>query len=345
MNNLFISDLKEYKNAIENILADEKIKNILYKKEYSCFMKHYISAFQKYNNGGKRVRAYLVKLGYEMSGNNYDNRIIFPSLSYEFFQTGVLIHDDIIDKSTTRRNIPTMHVEFGNNHTAMSKSICVGDLGILVSMEMLAQSDFHDSLIRKAINHQSKVFELTISGELKDIELSENDSYTYEDIIEMYKLKTSWYTIAGPLQLGAILGGASQELLNQIEEAGMAMGIAFQIKDDLLGIFGNESTIGKSNLSDMQEGKKTVLTKHFMENAKDIEKAEFSSIYGNEKSGTEELLKLQELFTSTNSYAYANNLCKQYTEEAKKIICSLNIDNHYQKILLDFLNYLENRKH
>ena len=286
-----------------------------------------------------------MKLGYEMSGNNYDERIIFPSLSYEFFQTGVLIHDDIIDKSPTRRNMPTMHVEFGNNHTAMSKSICVGDLGILVSLEMLALSDFRDDLIRKAIEHQSKVFELTISGELKDIELSENDSYSYEDIIEMYELKTSWYTIAGPLQLGAILGGANQELLNQIEDAGMAMGIAFQIKDDILGIYGNEDTIGKSNLSDMQEGKKTVLTKHFMENAKETEKKEFSSIYGNEKSGTKELLKLQELFTSTNSYSYANELCNKYTSKAKEIICSLNIDIHYQKILLDFLNYLEGRKY
>lgn len=342
MSNLFITELQAYKEIVDKTIINERNANTINGMNYA-FMEKYISSFFNYSNGGKRIRAYLVKLGYEMSNNKYDDRIILPSLSYEFFQTGVLIHDDIIDESTTRRGMPTMHIHFGNNHSAISKSICIGDIGILFSIDMIAKSNFDDNLIREAISHQNKVFELTISGELKDIELSEKKEYSLIDIIEMYKLKTSWYTIVGPLQLGAILGQANRKLLEQIKTVGLAMGIAFQIKDDILGIFGSENEIGKSNLSDMQEGKKTILTRHFLDNANEESIRRFNLIYGNNKSGIRELESIQQLFLSTDSLDYANNLCKKYTDEASFTLDLMDIDMKYKTILMDFLDYLQKR--
>lgn len=345
MTNLFIDELNSYRDIINKAIEKNNIQKNLNIKKFPSDMEPYISSFFKYCRGGKRLRAYLVKLGYEICTNEYDSRIVLPSISYELFHTGVLIHDDIIDQGQIRRNMPTMHVAFGNNHLAMSKAICVGDIGILFSIDMISQSDFSDNIIKKAINHQNKVFEVTILGELKDIELSEKSMYTFDDIIEMYKLKTSWYSIIGPMQLGAILGDATQEILDQIERIGLAMGIAFQIKDDILGIFGAEDTIGKSNLSDMQEGKKTVLTKHFIDNATDKNKELFNKIYGNLNSGTSELQELRRLFISSNTYEYSTKLCEKYIDDSKKILSLMNIDAKYKEIITNFLDYLQNRRY
>lgn len=338
---LFKNDLDLYRKEIDQSICGNYVTDLL--QEFNQ-MTEYREAFLKYCRGGKRIRAYLVKLGYELCGNKADERIIAPSLSYELFQTGVLIHDDIIDKSTTRRNIPTMHVMLGNNHTALSKSICIGDVGILLATEIIAKSAFDCAIIQKAIVHQSKVFKLTFVGELKDIELSENSLYTLDDIIKMYELKTSWYTIIGPLQLGAILGNAKPEVLTQLEKIGLAMGIAFQIKDDILGIFGEVDVIGKSNLSDMQEGKKTILTEYFINHASTAEKEEFDSIYGHKESGSIELLRVQKLLKDSYSYAYAVDLCRKYIEVAKSNIFSMQISNYHRRILLGFLNYLDSRQ-
>lgn len=340
VNNIFINELHNYKNEIDKVIEGEFLYKILSKNNNFPFMNKYLSAFQRFSIGGKRIRAYLVKLGYEMCAGYYDKKIIYPSLSYEIFQSGILIHDDIIDKSDTRRNLPTMHVALGNDHLAISKSICMGDIGLFIAIDIIANSDFSDAIVNNAIKHQIKVFEITVLGELKDIELSVSNNYTLEDIIEMYKLKTSWYTIIGPLQLGAILSNASDKLLLQIEEIGELMGIAFQIKDDILGIFGSKKIIGKSNLSDMQEGKKTVLTSHFITKATNNQINEFRKIYGNKSSLEEELYTIQQLFYETKTYEYANSFCKEYANKSIDIINSMDIDAQYKSILLDLLNYL-----
>lgn len=116
---------------------------------------------------------------------------------------------------------------------------------------MISHSNFDAVVINEAILQQIKTFEMTIAGELKDIELSVANSYSLEDVLEMYCLKISWYTFIGPMRLG----NASIDILQQIEKIGTYMGIAFQIKDDVIGVLGNQNSIGKSNLSDMQEGK------------------------------------------------------------------------------------------
>ena len=340
MNNSFVSGLKEYREIIDDYINGQKLMNIITVNNKFEHMKKYLTAFQKFSMCGKRIRAYLVKLGYEMCGGENIDDIILPSLSYEMFQSGVLIQDDVIDKSEIRRNRPTMHVLLGNNHSAVSKSICMGDMGLLIAIDMILLSPFDPIIIEKAVKHQSKVFQYTVCGELKDIELSNCSYYNLEDVIEMYRLKTSWYTITGPLQLGAILINADEKMLGEIEEIGNDMGIAFQIKDDILGVFGEEKIVGKSILSDMLEGKQTVLTKHFIENANESQIEKFNSIYGNNESNEQDLECLKEMFTETKSYDFAKTLCTNYAENIKNKILKLDIKEKYKDILSDLCYYL-----
>lgn len=347
MSNRFVECLKQYKEECDGYICDGSLKNYLERFGLGDVMGEYIDALIRHSSGGKRIRAYLVGLGYALYFNDslssaFD--VLVPSLSYELFQTGILAHDDIIDNSDYRRFKPSMHKDLGNGHDGVSKSICVGDFGIVSAIEILQKGPFSDKTKLRAISHQNTVFSSTIAGELKDIEFSYMEKAQEEDILEMYRLKTAQYTVSGPLVLGAILSeNASDEEIQLLSDFGDAVGISFQIRDDILGMFGEEFKLGKSNLSDMCEGKKTVLVSHFDRTADDAAKNKFYSVYGNENSGEEELSKARQLLVSAGSLSYAEELCKSYTEKAGKIVNELNISEDGRELLFGLLEYMTSR--
>ena len=340
----FFQDLMAFKAQIDALIASEDFSSLMIPAAEQVSLPLYLEAFRKLSCGGKRIRAYLVRLGYELSAGSSDLRILLPALSYEVFQTGVLIHDDIIDQSDTRRNMPTLHVALGGDHTAVSKAICTGDIGLYAAVDMVARAEYPPELVRRAVSHQIRVFQITITGELTDIELSEKTAYDEEEILRMYACKTAWYTMIGPMQLGAVLAGADETLMGQIERMGYAMGIAFQITDDVIGIFGDRDVIGKSNLSDMQEGKQTVLTSHFLKHADAEQLAAFRSVYGKRESGEAELRQVQSLLRAAGSEAYANALCAEYAAQAGRVLDEMLTDDRCKALLRSFLDYLCSRK-
>lgn len=348
MSNKFVECLKQYKEECDGYISDGSLKNYLERFGLGDVMGEYIDALIRHSSGGKRIRAYLVGLGFALYFNDSLSSafyVLVPSLSYELFQTGILAHDDIIDNSDYRRFKPSMHKDLGNGHDGVSKSICVGDFGIVSAIQMLlCKSHFSDKTKLRAISHQNTVFSSTIAGELKDIEFSYMEKASEEDILEMYRLKTAQYTVSGPLVLGAILSeSASDEEIQLLSDFGDAVGISFQIRDDILGMFGEEAKLGKSNLSDMCEGKKTVLVSHFDRTADEAAKNEFYSVYGNENSGENELSKARQLLVSNGSLTYAEELCKSYTEKAGRIIGQLKISDDGRELLFGLLEYMTSR--
>lgn len=344
MDNKFVEYLKEYK-----ILCDEFVKGRGAREFLSSFqldreMGTYIDALLRHTAGGKRIRACLVSLGYWLfTGLSECADVLAPSLSYELFQTGILAHDDIIDNSDYRRFKPSMHKDLGRGHDGVSKSICVGDFGIVSAIEILNKCSFSDSVKLKAISHQNKVFSATIAGELKDIEFSCAENVVEEDILDMYRLKTAQYTVSGPLVLGAILASAFDDDIKTLSDFGDAVGISFQIRDDILGIFGDESKVGKSITSDMREGKKTVLISHFDAVCNQNEKREFYAVYGNANSGLAELEKVRKMLTESGSLYYAENLCKSYVDKAQTLLSLLDVSDDGKELLLGFLEYMTSR--
>ncbi len=344
MDNIFIKNLLEYKEKCDAFIEGDGIKAFLASFGLDVEMGKYIDALVRHSKGGKRIRAYLTALGYGIfRGLDKTDDVLVPSLSYELFQTGILAHDDIIDNSDYRRFKPSMHKDLGSGHDGVSKSICVGDFGIVSSVEILQKSTFPDSVKLRAITHQNKVFSATIAGELKDIEFSYTDRVDEEDILSMYRLKTAQYTVSGPLVLGAILAEACEDDINALRSFGDAVGISFQIRDDILGMFGEEQRIGKSITSDMCEGKKTVLISHFDRTSDEDTKKKFYSVYGKEDSGENELCVVREILKSTGSLEYAEKLCKEYTEKALCLLDSLKLSSDSRQLLLGLLTYMTNR--
>lgn len=344
MSNKFVEYLKEYKNKCDSFVEGGGARQFLSSFDLDNEMGTYIDALLHHTLGGKRIRACLVSLGYGLfAGLERYEDVLLPSLSYEFFQTGILAHDDIIDNSDFRRFKPSMHKYLGEGHDGVSKSICVGDFGIVSAIEILQKCDFSDSLKLKAVSHQNKVFSATIAGELKDIEFSYADEAREADILDMYRLKTAQYTVSGPLVLGAILGDADEETIKLLADFGDAVGISFQIRDDILGIFGDETKVGKSITSDMCEGKKTVLVSHFDLHTSCELKKEFYSIYGREDSGLSELERVREMLISSGSLEYAEKLCKSFVDSATETLEKIKADSKGKELLLDLLEYMTSR--
>jgi geranylgeranyl diphosphate synthase type I len=277
------------------------------------------------------------------------------SLAYELFQTSILIHDDIIDNDNLRRGKETIH--FANykkykslNDTDAKKAsesigICMGDYGYFKVNEIIIKHYQKDPNFAKIFNYYNDIVLKTIEGELTDVVLAFEGKYKEiknldENIMLIYKLKTSFYTIIGPLCLGLILGGIEDNKLEDIKSFGEKVGIAFQIQDDILGIYSN---MGKVIGSDIKEFKQTILYSFTVKNEK--YKNELMKYYGKENIGENEINETRRIFKECGAYDYAFNLMNKYYDEGIEIIKNNNwIKNEDKEILYGFIQYLKGRK-
>lgn len=202
-----------------NILNDQrkKIQNI------SPDLASLFDEFIKANKGGKKIRGFLVRLGYELAGGRDKESILTPAAAYEIFHTSILAHDDIIDQSPTRRGRPSLYKSVG-----VEQAITLADAGFFLAMKIISESKFEEKLKNEALKMFSKTMIDTAIGQMLDI--------AHGDPQTVALLKTARYTIAGPLILGAILAGLgpTSPRLRRVWEFGENLGIAFQIRDDIL---------------------------------------------------------------------------------------------------------------
>ena len=231
-------DFKSYlKNGAEEI--EGEIEGILarFRKEVNKINPKLIpllDAFIEACEGGKRIRGTLVKLGYEVGkihlrgeknalhlGGVEHKDILKVGTAIEILHAAILIHDDIIDESPTRRGQKSLYQKVG-----ISQAITLADLGFFLAIKIISESKFEDRRKNQAIKLFSETVVDTAIGQMLDI--------LHTDPETCAKLKTARYTIAGPLSLGAILAGAEEKLIRDFGEFGENLGIAFQIKDDIL---------------------------------------------------------------------------------------------------------------
>lgn len=302
--------------------------------------KEFIAACQ----GGKRLRGLLVKLGYELAGGKDLDQIYKPAAAFEIFQTAILAHDDIIDQSPTRRGRPTIYHALGGDHYGVSQTISLGDIGFFLSLRLIADSKFPDNYKNQAIQSFCTSMLETASGQMMDVMLPTlKGDQTEEDALLIFRFKTARYTISGPLQLGAILAGTDENTLGKIQEFGDNLGIAFQIQDDILGVFGEEETIGKSNTSDIEEGKITLLFLHALQNGTDEQKKVLADHYGKGHINAEQLSQIRQIMIETGSLDYSKKLATKYIQKSIQLIPEVTAEPNYQNILTEMSEFLVKR--
>jgi geranylgeranyl diphosphate synthase type I len=308
-----------------------KLNELLSKFYYAC-------------ENGKRLRGFLVRLGYNLVKEE-TNKTLLPAISYEVFQTAILAHDDIIDRSALRRGRPSLYMSLGGDHYGISQAISLGDLGLFLSNKIILDSDFDtvskNAAISSLINTQYK----TCIGEILDIELPcRLNNILYEDILSIYEYKTAYYTIIGPLQLGALLANGDEKLLSSIENFGKYLGIAFQIKDDILDIFGEKKYTGKATESDIEEGKITLLWYFANENADKNQKNILEQLYGKKNLQEHEISSIKDAFHKTGALEKCEAIMKEFTNKAKEQVNSMGITDENKNMLYALCDFLINRK-
>ena len=229
--------------------------------------------------GGKRFRPALLLLCAEWFGASYEDAL--PSaVALELFHNFALIHDDIEDSSLFRRGKPTLHHLHG-----IPLAINAGDslFGMVYEILLTNRERFGDQKALDIISLFNQVFRATFEGQAYDIGWVANNHFpSREEYFEMIRRKTGVYSGRGPCQLGALIADAPQDILEQVGDFGEALGIGFQIKDDLLNLeedAGESKEYGKERGGDIREGKRTLITIHMLENLNhpDSEKIEENS--------------------------------------------------------------------
>lgn len=294
--------------------------------------------------GGKMLRGTLVKLGYELAVKNPTGSILKPAAAYEIIHTALLTHDDIIDQSPVRRDKPALHVIHRDLQYGLSQAICLGDLGFFLASRLLSESDFSDNKKMKAIDNFLRIITDTILGEMLDIKASHSLNRTEKQILQIQEKKTAQYTIIGPLSLGAILAGATDSFLKLIKEFGSPLGIAYQIHDDILGIFADEKIVGKPVISDIKENKSTLLIVYALKHASKQQLAILKKYYGKKNITSSAHTQIKQVIEETGSLAYSKEKIALLCTQAKAIIPKLTKDKSRQLLLMQMADVIITRK-
>ena len=346
MENIYLEIFNKYHKEIVNKLDKEmnKFNNSIIDKDDNKIIKSLLKDFIDLNSNGKYIRATLIGLAY----NNYIKKDDYLDLAvaYETFQTSVLVHDDITDKAGTRRNKKTIHTRIKEKYNDLDKddvydfsnalATWTGNLGYFITNKLIVDSYKNNKYLSNIISKYNDIVIKTIKGEIIDIDLPFESKYLNyltkeEDVLDIYRLKTAHYTIIGPYELGLSIVG--KEISKELKQALEYIGICFQIKDDILGVFGDSKIIGKPNLSDVEECKQTILYTYTL---KTKYKDKLLKYYG-KKITEKELEKVRNIFIESKALEYAEDLMTNLINKA--FIC-LEEDKELTKETKDILKGL-----
>ena len=366
-----------YSDSLNRLTKKTNAYNKVMRKEPNPIIRPFREDLADLNTGGKMLRGMLVNLGYQiavhMNGEAACNAAESDmlALAFEIFQTGVLVHDDIIDNAGTRRGKITVHRRYEHRlnvretkmvaagekpgNLAKSAAICVGDLGIYYANKQIVDYYAQNEHLAALIGYFDDIVLQTIRGELLDVVLPyeiQDDKYSPEEkkklleksIWDIYYLKTAGYSVIGPLHLGMILGGADEKQMKSLDRVAEDIGIAYQIMDDILGVFADPEKLGKDVGSDITEFKQTILYMYVCTMKPEYEE-ELLQIYGKKRISDAELDEVQRIFRESGALAYAQEMLGDCFERAEKRLARIKgMSREDKAILRGFITYCKGRR-
>lgn len=302
-------------------------------------------------NGGKRVRPILIQMGHDLYSRDQEG-VVMASASIEILQTYLLIHDDIIDQSDYRRGKPSYHKQVeallaertrDARRIAENLAIVAGDLAESYAHQAILESGVPFRQAYLASLELTNIIEKTGYGQLVDIESPINDSFNEESLMKLHLWKTAKYTVEGPLRIGAILSGTEDDI-SDLLAYGDSLGVAFQLHDDIIGLFGEESVTGKSVKSDVNEGKKTLLMLKAIERSTVADAGFLKECLKSGNVSDTDFERLRNIVVSTGSLDYSTEMAAKLVREAKNHLHRIKGDPDVKKFLDWFADYLVSRK-
>ena len=290
------------------------------------------------NLGGKRIRSLLVLMSADLFGNKY-KEAVSAALAIEIFHNFTLVHDDIMDSAELRRGSATVH-----NKWNINTGIISGDVMLIKAYQAL--EEYKNPLFSKLTKLLNKTALEVCEGQQYDIDFEEKEDVNQNNYLEMIRLKTA-VLIGCALKMGALIADASEDDLEAIYEFGELLGIAFQIQDDYLDVYGDSISFGKKIGGDIIENKKTILFHHAMSNGSINEKKELLKWYGKRtvnEIGNKKIDVVKSIFDKTNAREACMKLIKDYTIKAFNKLSHLGISQEAKTLFKNFGNNLMKRE-
>ena len=297
-------------------------------------------------SGGKRLRPAFCYWGYRGAGGEDDEAIVEAAAALELFQACALIHDDVMDGSDTRRGLPAVHRRFASMHRTESWSgdpeafgtgaaVLLGDLCLVWSDEMLGRCGLpSDRLAAGTAVYDAMRTEL-MGGQYLDLLEQARGGGSVERARRVARYKSAKYTIEKPLHLGAALAGAGQDVLDGYSGYGLPLGEAFQLRDDVLGVFGDPSVTGKPAGDDLREGKRTVLVAMALETATRAQAAVVRRHLGDPHLSADGVAQLRGVLTDTGAVDRVEALIEELMADALTALEAAPVADDARPVLLE----------
>ncbi len=286
--------------------------------------------------GGKRIRPVLLLMSTNLFTEDIEEGIN-PSIGIEVFHNFTLLHDDIMDKAPVRRKKPTVHIKWNENTAILS-----GDAMLIKAYQYM--SDLPEKKLAKCLEVFSQTALEVCEGQQYDMDFEKRDNVNADEYLEMIRLKTA-VLLAGSLQIGAIIGGAKEKDAKLLYNFGINIGLAFQLKDDLLDVYGDPENFGKQVGGDILNNKKTYLLINALNNASDKKKKNLKEwISKKQFKASEKIEAITNIYNETG----VKNLCEKkmndYFNTAISCLNKVSVEPNRKIILNDIANQLMNRE-
>lgn len=286
--------------------------------------------------GGKRLRPSITL----MSCNLYVDDItpaIKPAMGLEIFHNFTLLHDDIMDRADIRRGKPTVHVKWNDNTAILS-----GDVMQIEAYKWIAETP--EKHLKKVLDLFSTTAAEICEGQQYDMEFEERNDVDAEEYLDMIRLKTAVLLAAG-CQIGAWIGGASEQDAQNLYDFGLNIGLAFQLKDDLLDVYGNEASFGKKIGGDILCNKKTFLLIHALQKAEGKDREELQYWLKNDRPENEKqkIKATTGIYNSLNIKELVIDKMNFYYKEALKFLEKVNVETDRKIELINLSDLLMKR--
>ncbi|RLU77123.1 geranylgeranyl diphosphate synthase [Streptomyces griseocarneus] len=279
--------------------------------------------------GGKRLRPLLCVCGWHAAGGTGGTAaVVKVAASLEVFHAFALIHDDIMDRSATRRGHPTVHKAFTRHlrprrsralaeRLGTGAAILIGDLALAWSDEILHTADLPAGHLATLWPVVDAMRTEVMYGQYLDLLATGDPTGAVEVPLKVIRYKTAKYTVERPLHIGATLAGAGSHVLDALSAYALPLGEAFQLRDDLLGVFGTPKTTGKPVLDDLREGKHTVLIALALQHADPAQRETLHLLVGNSALDEDGAARIRDILTATSARTQVENMIRTRCTQAR----------------------------
>lgn len=295
-----------------------------------------IEAVSDLLSGGKRLRPAFCWWGYRGAGGTDTEEAMRAASALEFLQACALIHDDVMDGSDTRRGMPSAHHRFAMLHRGsewlgspeafgVGAAILLGDLCLSWADEQLLTSGLPAEQLTAAKRVYDEMRTELMAGQYLDLLEQARGGGSVERAMRVVRFKSAKYTIERPLHMGAAMAGADASITAAYTGYGLPLGEAFQLRDDVLGVFGDPEETGKPAGDDLREGKRTVLIATAMDRASHAEAAQIRRHLGDPGLDATGVALLRDVIADTGALAHAESLIESLTDQAIASLDSVDL--------------------